>query len=190
MSQAGTCERGCSEHKLKLVPAGHYDHLTAVTADARIRAAAFKAVAQQLATHRPRPEEYQDAYRSVQQAARLTLRAYPDHSTEDEDSERPAEPATTWWCAECGAIDAPQPCLGICIWHRVEWVNAALSEQQWTRLIAERDTEQRLRLLLRLVASVTPRDSQWQRGWHALQAHARQTLDACKHAASAAATSQ
>jgi hypothetical protein len=183
MSQVGTCERGCSEHKLELVPAGHYDHLTAIAADARTHTAAFTVIAERLATHQPRPEKYKDAYQSVQQAARLTLRAYPDHSTQGQDSDQPAEPVTTWWCAQCGGIDAPQPCLGICIWHRIEWVTAALHQQQWTRLIAERDTEQRLRLLLRFIASVTPRDSQWERGWHALEAHARQTLDACKDAA-------
>jgi hypothetical protein len=192
MSQVGTCERGCSEHKLELVPAGHYDHLTAVATEARIRAEALNAVADQLATRQPGPEDYQDAYRSVQQAARLTLRAYPHDRSEDEDSDQPADPTITWWCAECGGIDAPQPCLGICIWRRVEWVNAALYEQQRARLIADRDTEQRLRLLLRLVASVTPRDGQWERGWHALQAHARQnqTLDPGENAAHAGATSR
>ena len=190
MSQLGTCEQGCTEQKLELVPAGHYDRVTAVAANARVRADAFHPVAQQLATRQPGPEEWEDAYRSVQQAARIAIRRHPDDTGPDEDWDQPAESATTWWCAACGGIDAPQECLGICIWHRVEWVSAALYEQQWARLLAERDADESMRLLLRLIASITPRDSQWERGWHALEARARQTLRDCKNANRAPATSR
>lgn len=176
MSQFGTCERGCTEQKLELVPAGQYDRLTALAADARLRAQAFRLVAETLATRHPGAHECENAYRSIQQAARIALRRYQNDHAQDQDCDEAAEVATTWWCAGCGGIDAPQPCLGICIWRRVEWVNAARYEHERTRALAERETEQRLRLLLRLVASVTPRDGQWQPGWSALAARARRTL--------------
>jgi hypothetical protein len=177
MSEFGTCERGCTDQRLELVPADRYDRLTALAADARLRAQAFRGVAEELASDQPGPGEWESACRSVQQAARIALRRYPDHTTtDDEDWAEPGEPVTTWWCAGCGGIDAPQPCLGICIWRPVQWVNAARYEHERTRALAERETEQRLRLLLRLVASVTPRDGQWQTGWSAVAARARRTL--------------
>jgi hypothetical protein len=180
MSQFGTCEGGCTEQKLELVPAGHYDRSTALAASTHIGAEAFRAVAKELASRQPGADEWEAAYRSVQEAARISLRRYPEINAQDLDWDEPPELATTWWCARCGGIDAPQPCLGICVWRRVEWVNATLCEQQRARTLVERDAERRLCLLLRRVASVTPRVGQWERGWRALEAQARQTLQACK----------
>lgn len=177
MSQPGTCDRGCGEEKLELVPAGSHDRLTALAASARIGAEVFPAIAEELASRQPGPDEWEAAYRSVQEAARLCLRRYPEINAQDLDRDEPPESATTWWCARCGGIDAPQPCLGICIWRRVEWVNATLYQQQLARALAERDTERCLRLLLRRVASVTPHAGQWERGWRALQAQAVQGLN-------------
>jgi hypothetical protein len=180
MSEFGTCEGGCTEQKLELVPAGYYDRATALAASARTSAEAFRAVAGVLASRQPAAEEWESAYRSVQEAARLCLLRYPEINAQDLDWDQPPELATTWWCARCGGIDAPQPCLGICVWHRVEWVKAALCEQQRARTLAERDIERCLRLLLRRAASVTPRVGQWERGWCTLQGQARQTLQACE----------
>ena len=177
MSQFGTCERGCTEQKLELVPAGQYDRLTALAADARLRAQAFRLVAETARARviRAPTNVRTPTGRSSRLHASLCADIQNDHA-QDQDCDEAAEVATTWWCAGCGGIDAPQPCLGICIWRRVEWVNAARYEHERTRALAERETEQRLRLLLRLVASVTPRDGQWQPGWSALAARARRTL--------------
>jgi hypothetical protein len=177
MSQPGTCDRGCSEQKLELVPAGSHDRLTALAASARIGAEVFRAIAEELASRQPGPDEWEAAYRSVQEAARLSLRRRPEVNAPDLDRDEWPELATTWWCAGCGAIDAPQPCLGICIWRRVEWVNAILYERERARALAERDTERSLRLLLHRVASVTPRVGQWELGWRALAAQAVQGLN-------------
>ena len=90
----------------------------------------------------------------------------------------PLECATVWWCAECGGIDAPQPCLGICVWRRVEWVNVTSYLEQRAAAHAERDTERRLRALVRRIASVTPRAGHWERGWRALEAQAQEVFHA------------
>jgi hypothetical protein len=112
----------------------------------------------------------------VQDRARSALRRYSGADEEEVELQEPAEPATTWWCAECGGIDAPQPCLGICIWRPVEWVNRAVYEQQRERVLAARATELRMSRLLRRLASVTPRHGQWERGWRVLQAEAQEAL--------------
>jgi hypothetical protein len=141
---------------------------------------AVGAVVEELALRRPGAEEWELAYRSLQDIARIELRRYPQVDAEDVDRDEPVEFATTWWCPECGGIDAPQPCLGICVWRSIEWVNGILCAEQRAGALAERDTEQRLRGLVRRVASVTPRAGQWECGWHALETQPRAMSDACE----------
>jgi hypothetical protein len=173
MSQFGTCAGGCGEQKLELVPAGQYDWVAALASSAHLRAEAFGAVAEALVSRRPRAEEWETAYRSLQDIARATLRRYPEPELPDIDWHERVEFATTWWCAECGGIDAPQPCLGVCVWRPVEWVNRTTYSEETEVALAERDTERRYRKLARRVASVTPRAGQWERGWRALESQAR-----------------
>jgi len=173
MSRFGTCDGGCGEQKLELVPTVQYDSLAALTSTTRVRAEAFGAVAEEFASRHPGAEEWEPAYRSVQNIARTTLGRYPEVDARDVEWDEPVEFATTWWCAECGGIDAPQPCLGICIWREVEWVNGACYQEQRARALAEREMERRWRGLARRVAYVTPRAGQWERGWRAFEAQAR-----------------
>jgi hypothetical protein len=176
MAQFGTCDSGCSEQKLELVRAAAHDSLAALASSADARAGAFRSVAEELAWHQPAGEDRQDAYRALQDKARATLHRHPSVDGQDVELEEPAEPATTWWCAECGGIDAPHPCLGICVWRPVEWVNRVVYAYQRKRVLAERERELRLRRLLRRVASVTPREGQWERGWRVLQADGQEAL--------------
>jgi len=172
MGQFGTCAGGCGEQKLELVPAGQYDWVAALASSAHLRAEAFGAVAQALASRQPGAEECEAAYRSLQDVARITLRRYPEVEVLDVDWDEPVEFATTWWCARCGGIDAPRPCLGICVWRPVEWVNRTTYLEEREVALAKRDTERHYRKLVRRAASVTPRAGQWERGWRALEAQA------------------
>lgn len=175
MSQFGTCDGGCTEQKLELVPAAYYDDLAALAASARTGMQAFHTIAEELARTQPGAGESEGPYRSMQEAARSSLRQHPEINVEDLEA---PELATTWWCAECGGLDAPQPCLGICIWRPLEWVSAAHYQHEWARALTERDAERPFRALLRWVASVTPRAGQWEGGWRTVEARARQTLQA------------
>jgi hypothetical protein len=183
MSRFGTCDTGCSEQKLELVPATAYDSLAALQSGADMRADAFRTVADELAWRQPAADEWETSYRSVQEDARAALSRHPDAAEQDIDWEQPAETATTWLCPTCGGIDAPQPCLGICIWRPIEWVNRTLYEHARERALSLRQRERRLRRLLRRVASVTPQTNQWERNWRALQADASYTLKACDESA-------
>jgi hypothetical protein len=171
MAEPGNCERGCSEQRLDLVRAAAHDQLIAAAAHWTASADAFQEVAEHLATQELSDGTHERAYRAVQDAARAALRRHPDEA--DLDLLEPAEPAITWWCARCGGIDAPRPCLGICIWRATEWINRAAYEQQREHALNERDREQQLRRLLRRVVAVTPRPGQWERSWNVLQADAR-----------------
>lgn len=120
MGRFGTCDGGCGEQKLELVPAVQYDALGARGSSARVRAEAFGAVGEELASRQPGAREWETAYRSAQKIARTTLVRCREVHGPDVDWEEPVDVATTWWCAACGGIDSPQPCLGICVWRAVE----------------------------------------------------------------------
>lgn len=177
MEEFGTCDTGCSEQKLELVRAAAYDSLTTATDNSRARAVTFGELVATLARQHPSVGEFEVAYRSAQQSAREHLRRHPDLDAPNIDWEEPSEAATTWWCPKCGGIDAPQPCLGICIWRPIEWVNRNLYEQERERALSKRKREHRLRQLLRHVAWVTPHPDQWERSWRLVHAEAVDALD-------------
>jgi hypothetical protein len=172
MSEYGTCESGCSENKLELVRAVDLHTIQALASEADVRVSAYRALAEELAMSRPSPSEYETTYRSLQTAARAVLRRYAANDQRLDEPDR----ATTWWCSGCGGIDAPQPCLGICIWRRVDWVNAQIYDREHNRAVAGHDTELRLRALLRPVASITPRERHWKLGWRTMRAQAQRSL--------------
>jgi hypothetical protein len=183
MGEFGTCASGCSEQKLELARAAVCSALAELTASARARLEDLRGVAEELAWYEPGEEEWEAAYRSVQEKARTALRRCPDLGWQDVELDEPVEPATTWWCAECGSIDGPQECLGICIWQRVEWVNYTVYEYARERALRARGAERHLRRLLRSVVSVTPRSDQWQRSWLVFETQARELIDRCNEVA-------
>jgi len=67
-----------------------------------------------------------------------------------------------WQCIGCGKVEANATCIGICQDHPVRLVSAADYEV--------------LEALLRRLATITPRDGQWQRSYLALQREARELL--------------
>jgi hypothetical protein len=176
MTRLGTCDTGCSEERLDLVRAADLERLTGLASGAHVRAEACRAVAIELASGRVGSDDWEGTYLSTQRVARAVLRHYPAVDEHSPDWDEPAERATTWWCAGCGGIDAPQPCLGICLWRPIDWMNAELYEQERTRAVAEHDVEIRLRRLLRRVSSITPRQGHWELGFRLLQAEAQQSL--------------
>ena len=178
MGTFGTCEGTCREQRLDLVRGAAADSMSAIASGARLRAEAFRTVAAELATRQPAAGDWEEAYRHVQQRARAALRAHPRPASDERALAEPAATATTWWCPDCGGIDAPQPCLGICIWRPTEWVDRAAYERERDRALTVDQAEQRLRRLLRRSASVTPRPQHWDRGWHTLRQEARRALAA------------
>lgn len=176
MKQDLTCPGPCAECRIELVGAGDYDQLVASAEACRARVREFRAVAEELARSTPAEGAWQAAYRALQQSARSALRRLGPPAGGPDDLFSSARIVVVWRCADCGGLDAPQPCLGVCIWRPAQWVDAAFYEAERSRALADRDAEQRLAGLLRTLASLTPRAGQWEQNWHALQARAQEAL--------------
>lgn len=174
MGGAPRCDGDCSEHKLVLVDAADYDALLTRAQAARACATRLAPVARRLADAEAEPEAPGDAFVHLRDGARQALRDTGGHDHTDW-----AAPATVigWWCAQCGNVDLPQPCIGVCVWRPTQWVNLALYERRLGEAEADLRAVRALSELLRRIAVVTPRDGQWQRNWQALRARARVTLD-------------
>jgi hypothetical protein len=173
MRQEERCAGACSERKIELVSADDYDQLTAAAAAGRARVQEFRAVAGELARTEPGPGEWQAAYEALQHSAGAALRRLRPAPGGPDDPLSAAETVTVWRCPDCGSVDAPQECIGVCIWHPAVWVDAAAYEAERQRAAAGHDTERALAGLLRRLALATPRAGHWEQSWRALQAEAR-----------------
>ena len=177
MRQYESCEGACSERRLELVSGGDYDELTAAAAACRVRIEGLWAVVGELARTEPSPGEWRVAYAALQQSARSVLRrSGPAAGGRDDELLSPAKTVIVWRCQDCGGIDAPQPCIDVCIWGPADWVDAISYESERSRAAFDREVEQSLAGLLRRFAFATPRDGQWERSWRAFQSQARLAL--------------
>jgi hypothetical protein len=74
-----------------------------------------------------------------------------------------------WQCIGCGKLERTESCIGVCQDRKVEMVYARDHAEALLRIEA-------LEEVVRRIASVTPRESQWEATYRALQADARRTL--------------
>jgi hypothetical protein len=74
-----------------------------------------------------------------------------------------------WQCIGCGKIESPQPCIGVCRDRAAEFVDAT----DYDRLFHEVEI---LRGIARDLATITPREGEWERSYKALQSRARKAL--------------
>jgi hypothetical protein len=175
MGREDRCGGNCSEHKLMLVAAADLDELLAAAQAARARAERMAGLLRRFADADARPGDPGAAFAEIREAARRTLhevgREEPRADWSDPDT------VIGWWCATCGNVDMPRPCIGVCIWRPAEWVNVELYERQ--RSIAQPwlAAAGAMGGLLSRVASVTPRPDQALRTWSALRTQARDMLE-------------
>jgi hypothetical protein len=174
MREFESCAGVCSERKLELVSGGEYDELTVVAVARRGRIRAFWTVVEELVATEPGRGEWRVAYEALRQSARSVLRRFGAASrSAADDSLSPAESVIVWRCPECGGLDAPQPCIGVCIWRPTDWVDANVYESERSQTVLDLEVEKALVGLLGRVAFVTPYHGQWERNWLALQSQAR-----------------
>jgi len=88
------------------------------------------------------------------------------------------ERITAWQCIGCGRIEGPRPCIGVCEDRRTEFVYAADHDAVLAQLAAARSEAEELKVLVRQIAHMKPRPGECERTWDALQARARQALEA------------
>jgi len=84
---------------------------------------------------------------------------------------------TAWQCIGCGRIEAPQQCIGVCRDRKVEFVEADAHDAEVQEL---RRQAEALFAVVRQIANTTPRKGECERTWQALQARARQALEAAR----------
>lgn len=87
-----------------------------------------------------------------------------------------AEIVNAWQCIGCGKVEAPQTCIGICQDRKVQFVYAYDYEQALAEADRLRAEGAALGSLARQLASITPRDGQWEASYRALQDRARRLL--------------
>ena len=153
-----------------------YDRLGASAAACRARLRGLRAVVAELASAHPAEGEWQAAYQAVQESARSALRRFSPPGGSTADPFPAAQAVVVWRCPDCGGVDAPQPCIGVCIWRAAQWVDAATYEAERSRALGDCQAERSLASLLRMLAFTTPRYGQWERSLRALQAQAQQAL--------------
>ena len=177
MRELETCPGICRERKVELISGGEYDEFAAAAAACRIRIGALRPVVEELARAEPRRTDWRERYESVRKRGRVILRAAVQPSAEAPDAERwSAESTVVWRCPDCGGLEATRPCIGVCIWRPLEWVEADAFASE--RAQAQRDgaLERSLFDLVARFARVTPRDGEWERNWRAFQRQARMVL--------------
>ena len=175
MGREERCDGDCSEHKLLLVSAVDYDELLGAAHAARVRAARLASAVRDFADAHAQPGDPRDALLRLRDGARRAMR----DGGRDEPRTDWASPATVtgWWCAHCGNVDMPQPCIGVCVWRPADWVNLALYERQLRLAEPDLRAARSLSGFLARVAAVTPRVGEWQRNLDAFRAQARAALE-------------
>ncbi|MGI8682164.1 MAG: DEAD/DEAH box helicase family protein [Mycobacteriales bacterium] len=178
------CPQGCDERAIDLVFGDAYDaamtRLEQDRRDIRLLRGLLRSAAAPPAPREPGHDrsdaELEQAHRALQAEARKALRH------DDTDSDRSAAATedvlriTAGYRPVCGWIEAPQPCLGICIFRSVEMVpaldydNARELRQQVRRRL------DKLSAVARQLSWSTPRAGGWEHTRAALASRAQQAL--------------
>ena len=151
------CTGLCADRRYPLVDAAALEQLEAAVRALRAAAADLDAVLDGLDAAPATEDAAARHFAGLHADARAALRRL--HADE------PAVPADaavieTWRCATCGRIEAPQPCLGVCIKQPAAMVEAgAYAEQRRAAKDAQASLD-RSTGLVRLIASTTPRPGQ------------------------------
>ena len=77
-----------------------------------------------------------------------------------------------WQCIGCGKIEAPQPCIGVCKDHRVQFVYAEDYEEVLARALSAKLAFD----LVRKLARTTPLENGWRGSYLAFQDEARRIV--------------
>ena len=162
-SHEAQCPDGCIDLPLDLVDV---DDLVAIATRAEAleeRVAKLREVARALLDDGP------GDWSSVQERARAAVRVAVPEAPEVDAIEG-------WGCPRCGRVDAPQPCLGICV--RRPGMVADVAEYREYAAQAERTAEvdRTLSAFAHVVGGVHPRPGREQQTVESLKARARALL--------------
>jgi hypothetical protein len=171
MGRAAACAEECSEHRLPLVAAGELDQLREAARRAEADLRRLRPVLEALLREEPPEPECPGAFSRLRRAA---LDVLPSLDPRGIPSGEDATPRTVigWWCAECGNVDAPQPCLGVCIWRPVDFVNADVCRADQERCLETLRSARAARATVAKVAALTPKRGRCTETWRSLKGEA------------------
>lgn len=139
ISTPQTCTGDCADRRLDLVAADEHAVAVAAVDALRERVEEQRAV---LAT---------PLTPALRTRARAALHALPAPPVA-------ADEITTWACDSCGRIEAPQPCIGVCVRPTTTFVPATVHHELIARARELEAAQSRLAVPLRQLAWTTPRD--------------------------------
>jgi Fe-S-cluster-containing hydrogenase component 2 len=166
-----TCIAECDERALDLVFASDHEQAVAAMAGARRLIPTLQESVRQILSTTPADGDFEENRRVLRVQARSVL-----HDVNALEQTAEVERFPVSHCLACGLIEAPQECLGICVYHTVEMVAATTFDAVAAPLGQARQQVEQMGAVLRQLAWVTPRAGDWQRTWRALQDRARTAL--------------
>jgi ferredoxin len=126
------CLAICDDHALELVEADRHDRAEQRARAAATAAEALGAVVRAIANAAP-DGDGRVAYAALRDDARYALRIAAAATEPSEEAAEDDGVVRAWGCAACGRVEAPQPCLGICVRHPVDFVRADLHRHALAR---------------------------------------------------------
>jgi len=165
------------ERKLELVNGEVYDELATAATACRARIDAFLPFVAELAGSIPHPPDWVVLYESLRGRVRLLLlKAAGPPAREMVGTTSSPETTVVWSCPDCGGLEETQPCIGVCIWRPVDWVELSTFESTRAQLLRDIELDRALFGLLTRFARAKPRRGEWERNWGAFQGQARLVL--------------
>jgi hypothetical protein len=164
-NHSAECPGGCPDVALDLVDAGALAAFATRTEALERRAAQLRALTALLVADAP--PAWSEVRERARTATRLPVPAAPD-----------VEVIEAWGCPRCGRIDAPAPCLGICVRRPGEVADVREYRQLTDRAERAAADDRVLGELARVVASVRPRPGREELTVQAFRSRARDLLGA------------
>ena len=175
-NRPGECPQGCPDVPLDLVDDAALQALAAATEARAIRIAPLQELAETVAAGAA------VGWPALQDRARAALRL-PAPNLPD------IEIIQAWGCPRCGRIDAPQPCLGICVFQPRTVADVREYRQLAPRAEQAVAADRALSHIARLISTVTPRAGREEATIAAVRAQARHALHQLSIPATSTSTS-
>jgi hypothetical protein len=161
-TRLGTCEHGCDDRPLDIVEGAAVDSEVERAAALDRRVVALRGVLDDFASH----GAWEESRAHAREALAIAVGPAPA---------RP-EVVPAWGCPECGRVDAPQPCLDVCIRRPVEMTDAAEYDEVAARTRELDDLDRRLSGVARMIAHVRARPGGAETTLRELQQRAQDAL--------------
>lgn len=173
MGSVELCTGSCAYQKLDVV--GAEDHADLLEHFATIvgQAHRLEPAVRQIAALEEEHPNCERAYRSLQKSARTLIRSLDHGAISAQNKKVPDdERATVWSCATCGQVEAPQPCLGVCIRRNGDFVRSQDHDELAARVELAQASAREMAALVHQLAWVTPRAGEWDSACRAFQSKA------------------